>query len=263
MSKRLSNRVQKQFSGYETCVADRNKHIQRLHFLLRKLKKAQRLWGLFDSSDSVLLGLSGGKDSIVLMHLLLHWQRNEETKFSFSALHVLMSDSQERKQLLASHARALGVDLHFIPTESSNRSDAERNGAICFRCAWNRRRELFRFAHENGFNKVALAHHLDDAVETALMNLVFHANLETMEPKVEFFDGAVTLIRPLILAEEREIARLGATLAFPYFDCLCPADHRTQRDHVKQIIRSFGKRAAKVKKNIWKASRTWPENQMN
>lgn len=129
----------------------------------------------------------------------------------------------------------------------------------CFWCSWNRRKMLFRYAYKQGYNKVALGHQFDDVVETALLNLFFHAAVETMEPKVVFFGGKVTLIRPLVFIEEREIIPFARTINYPLEDCRCPYGESSRRATVKEILRGFGRDASLVKRNIWKATRKWLE----
>jgi len=235
---------------------------RRMHFLERRLKQAQRQWGLIGQGDRLLLGLSGGKDSTTLLHLLLRWSRNAAEKFELAAAHAQVRGADgnaERRELLEAQIDPLGVELFFVDMEpaSARLKPSGRHTSMCFRCAWNRRRELFRLAGQRGFNKVAFAHHLDDAVQTTLMNLLFHGNLETMEPRVELFDGKITLVRPLILATEREIERVGTLLDTPFLACSCPPGIDTERDTARRFISSFGRRSRAVKSNLWRASRRW------
>ena len=233
----------------------------RLHFLLRRAKQVQRQWRIIEDGDRILLGLSGGKDSMALLYLLRYWQRFSPDSFEFAALHVEtagLEGNAERRAQLEEHLEAIDVPLDFVGIEYPEGGNERQAGFRCFRCSRRRRESLFKHAVENGFNKVALAHHLDDAAETALMNLFFHSSLDTMEPKVEFFDGKITVIRPLVLAEEREVARLSKLIDFPFFRCNCPDLRTTERDRVKDFIRSFGREAKAVKRNIWSATREWP-----
>jgi len=238
----------------------------RLHFLLRRAKQVQREWRIIEDGDRILLGLSGGKDSIALLHLLRYWQRSSPEQFELAAMHVEtagLDGNAERRANLIKHLDALAVPLEFDRIEYPAMDDAWRAGFLCFLCSRSRRESLFKFAFKNRFNKVALAHHLDDAAETTLMNLIFHSSLETMEPKVEFFEGKITVIRPLVLAEEREVARLSKLIDFPFFKCNCPDLKTTERDRVKEFIRSFGREARAVKRNIWNATRNWPGRRNN
>jgi tRNA 2-thiocytidine biosynthesis protein TtcA len=233
---------------------------KRLHFLLRRIKQVQRLWRIIDDGDRVLLGLSGGKDSMALLYLLRYWRKFSPERFEFAALHVEFTGIEGnagKRILLSDHSRRFGASLDFAEIAFPETGEVSRPGFRCFRCSRARREALFSYAFNNGFNKVALAHHLDDAVETALMNLLYHSNLETMEPKVTFFDGCLTLIRPLLLAPEKELLRVSSLLGFPFFNCLCAQKDTTGRDKIREFIRSFGREAEAVKRNIWSATRIW------
>lgn len=233
----------------------------RLHFLSRRVGQAQRKWNLLEDGDRVLIALSGGKDSMTLAHVLAYLQRMDRADFELAAFHAQVKDSPDNgasRDRLKAVLAPLKIPVFFAEMDHSEFYLPEgQNVHNCFRCAWKRRKEIFIHAAENGFNKVAFGHHLDDAVETVLMNLLFQASLRSMEPRVEFFDGRVTLIRPLILAEEKEIVRVSSKIDFPYYGCLCPADHVSQRDRAKEYLRSFGRKARMVKHNLWRASRKW------
>lgn len=241
--------------------ADPSQRDRRLHFLFRRVAAAQREYRLVADGDRVLIALSGGKDSMSLCHLMAHWRAHGPEKFELAALHAQVAGNPlnaASRELLSCHLAPLGIPTHFAEMDHSEFYLPEgANIHNCFRCAWKRRKEIFALAAERGFNKVAFGHHLDDAAETVLMNLQFHGRLDGMEPKRDFFDGRVTLIRPLILAEEKEVIRLSSTLGFPFYGCLCPADHESARDAARDYIRSFGRKARAVKTNIWRASRVW------
>lgn len=244
-------------------VRDTEKFSKRLHFLLRRVTEAQKKFNLVEEGDRILLAVSGGKDSITLSHLMAHWLRIGNTPFEMSALHAQVAGALENdanREQLKNYFEQLGIAIDFEEMDHSEFYANGQNVHSCFRCAWKRRKELFVYAVENGFNKVAFGHHLDDAAETVLMNLLFHGNPGTMEPKKDFFDGQVTVIRPLILAEEKEIRRVSSLLNFLFYGCLCPADHESQRDVAKAFIQSFGKKQRMVKKNLWNASGQWKKH---
>jgi tRNA 2-thiocytidine biosynthesis protein TtcA len=246
-------------------TTDANLRARRLHFLFRRVAAAQREYGLVTDGDRVLIALSGGKDSMSLCHLMAHWRDHGPERFELAALHAQVAGNPlntASRDLIAGHLAQLRIPVHFAEMDHSEFYQPEgANIHNCFRCAWKRRKEIFSLAAEDGYNKVAFGHHLDDAAETVLMNLQFHGRLDGMEPKREFFGGKVTLIRPLILAEEKEVIRLSSTLGFPFYGCLCPADHESARDAARDYIRSFGRTARAVKTNIWRASRARCENQ--
>ncbi len=232
---------------------------RRLHFLGRRLGAAQKQWDLIADGDRILLGLSGGKDSVTLLHLLPYWRRRAPRDFELGALHVEVAgaeDNVERRRQLRELGDRLEVAIDFVATDPEEIGDFRgRPAHPCFRCAWKRREALFTHAADRNFNKVALAHHLDDAAQTTLLNLLFKGDLGGMHPARSFFGGRVTLIRPLILAEEREIRRVASVLDFPFYSCLCSHEADSQRAHVKSFLNSFGPQAPTVKRHLWRASR--------
>ncbi|HEY3297609.1 MAG TPA: ATP-binding protein, partial [Armatimonadota bacterium] len=106
----------------------------------------------------------------------------------------------------------------------------------CSRCTWNRRRTLFEMADELGCNKLAFGHHLDDLAETALLNLTYHGKNETMRPVREYFDGRISMIRPLMYVPEHELKRFSRAHDFPPPPSMCPRGEHTQRKRMKEIV---------------------------
>ncbi len=124
----------------------------------------------------------------------------------------------------------------------------------CFRCSWNRHKALFTAAVGLGCNKLAFGHHADDAAATTLMNLMFNSKLETMAPHVQFFDGAVTVIRPLIYVPEKELARYGQAAGFPE-DIPCPQGLTSRRAQIKTLLCQFGRDQKQIRANLWRTTR--------
>lgn len=233
---------------------------RRLYFLTKKFKQTQKQFSLIEPGDKIGVGVSGGKDSITLIFLLQYYQRIVPFDFEFFPIHIQWAhqqDKQYKQQQLADFFNSLGIPIQFICISQEEKLPAHEAVSPCFACAWQRRRHLFQYCFDHGFQKLALGHHLDDAVETSLMNLFFHGNLETMLPKVPFFDNKITLIRPLILTPEKEIVQFSKTINFPFYGCVCQAHPVSQRDHATEILKSFGRLATNVKHNIWQASQTW------
>ncbi len=238
---------------------------RRLYFLTKKFKQTQKQFELIQENDKIGIGVSGGKDSITLALLLQYYQRIVPFKFEFFPIHLqwdFQIEKEQKQQVLKDFFQQQSLDLQCI---STNYDQTPRHQAVspCFSCAWNRRKALFQYCYEHGYNKLALGHHLDDAAETSLMNLFFHGNLETMMPKVKFFDGKIELIRPLILTPEKEVIQFSKTLDFKFYGCSCPSHDPSQRDHAGQILESFGHLATNVKHNIWHASMLWQQQNLN
>jgi tRNA 2-thiocytidine biosynthesis protein TtcA len=235
---------------------------RRLHYLGRRLAQAQRQFRLIADGDRIVLGLSGGKDSTALLLALPAWRRTVPLSFDLVAVHVETEDPRSN-QLCLDHLTKItaiaGVPLATV-TAGTDSGPPPRGRVThpCFRCAWHRREALFRWAVAHGYGKLALGHHLDDAAETALMNLLYKGRLEALAPSRSFFAGAVTLIRPLILAEAKELARVAACLDDPPLTCTCAtaagAPPDSARAQMRRFLRSFGKDAATAKRHLWRAS---------
>jgi len=125
----------------------------------------------------------------------------------------------------------------------------------CFWCAWNRRKGLFQTAHELGCNKVAFGHHADDVAQTTLLNLFYQGRLETMEPKVEFFEGVITVIRPLVYVPEKEIVRFAQAAGFPLQGVACPHAVTSRRTKMARLLRQIETECPQVKVNLFRAVR--------
>jgi tRNA 2-thiocytidine biosynthesis protein TtcA len=108
---------------------------------------------------------------------------------------------------------------------------------------------------DQGCGKLAFGHHADDAAATVLLNLMFTGRLETMTPCIKMFDGAVTIIRPLIYLSEKELARYGRAAGFPDPPPLCPQGLTSKRAQMKAILHQFGRDQTQIKANLWRAAR--------
>ena len=149
---------------------------------------------LIDDDDKILVGLSGGKDSLALLELLAKRSRILKPRFSVVAVHVSMSNIPYQADLeyLRSYAEGLGVK--FIHYETCFDPSTDTRKSPCFLCSWNRRKALFTVAKEEGCNKIALGHHMDDILETLLMNITFQGAFSTMPPRLvmkKFFPVSV------------------------------------------------------------------------
>jgi tRNA 2-thiocytidine biosynthesis protein TtcA len=220
-------------------------------FVSKKAGKAIWDYRMIADGDKIAVGVSGGKDSLALLYLL-HYRRSfVPVKYGLLAMHVDSGYPRSFSRGLIKHFKEIGVDYHISKIDILKRT--RRKDINCFWCSWNRRRALFEEARRLGCNKIALAHHKDDIVETMLLNLFFQGEISTMSPKQELFRGKMTIIRPLAYIEEDEAARFARKLKLPVQECACPQGAVSNRAKVARIIRSLEKVCPEVKTNIFRS----------
>ena len=222
-------------------------------YLLKEVTRAIGEFNLVAAGDRVAVAVSGGKDSRALLQLLLRHRRKVPYQYELVAIHVVGTQAgfPDLRPELEPWFAGLGVDYRFAPLKLPPEEPLPLN---CFRCSWNRRKALFTSAVALGCNKLAFGHHADDAAATTLLNLMFNGRLETMAPRVEFFDGAVTVIRPLIYLPEKELARYGRVAGLPD-PPLCPQGRTSRRAQAKAILHQFGHAEHQIRVNLWRTAR--------
>ena len=171
--------------------------------------KRQVRYGLIEEGDKILVGLSGGKDSMALLELLARRSRIYKPKFSVVAVHVVMTNIAYESDMdyLRTYAEGLGVP--FVRYETSFDTSTDNRKSPCFLCSWNRRKALFTVAKKQGCNKIALGHHMDDILETLLMNMTFQGAFSTMPPRLVMRKFDMTIIRPMCLVHESELMEMA------------------------------------------------------
>lgn len=231
-------------------------------YISNKIGKAIGDYKLIEADDKILIGLSGGKDSLSLLSLLKERQRFAPIKFELAAAHILVDfdkDSQKHKEIINKLCKKIGIKCYFKKIRVLDK-DKKTN---CFWCSWNRRKELFLMAGKLGFNKIALGHHMDDIIETTLLNLFFNGEISTMNPYQELFKGKLTLIRPLCYVEEFNFKGFAKENNLPVIKCNCPVQNDSQRKYIKQLIKTLEKKSPGVKMNIFRSISRIKKNYIN
>lgn len=234
---------------------------RKIHWLARRIARAQRQFALFEAGDRVLVAFSGGKDSLALLHALPAWARGSGLALTIEAVHVEVQGAPSQREALTALAAAAGVPLaftSFVPDASGPGPDG-RATHPCFRCARLRREALLGYALEGRWQALALGHHLDDDAETVLMNQLFQGVSTGLRPRRDYAGGAVRLVRPLIMAEEREVADLARGLAPLSVACTCPdgraAPPHSARQEMKVFLRALGPRGRAAKRHLQRIGR--------
>ncbi|HIP61698.1 MAG TPA: tRNA 2-thiocytidine biosynthesis protein TtcA [Sulfurovum sp.] len=193
--------------------------------LLRIFGKCNAEYRLIQEGDKVLVGLSGGKDSLSLVHLLKNMQRHAPFKFEFEACTVSYGMPGEEYKILEEHCREFNIKHTVYETNiyKISQDTIRENSSFCSYFSRMRRGALYTFAEDNGFNKIALGHHFDDTVESFFMNMFYNGTMRAMAP-IYKADRGFHVIRPLIEARERQLRAFTDDNGFSTIgDEACPA----------------------------------------
>ncbi len=216
--------------------------------------KAVRRYNMLAEGDRVLVAVSGGKDSIALLWLLIQHQVRVPINYTINAVHVdpgFGADSADRLETFfcgqeVPH-RVLRTKIGPLAHSSINRENP------CFLCSRLRRKLLFETARELGCNKIAFGHHKDDVIETFFLNVLYGGSLSTMMPVQDFFTGKLTVIRPLYLVDEYLIERFACDMGWSKIDLGCPTSLSSKRRQIKDMLAGIYSTSRKVKGNVFNA----------
>lgn len=226
------------------------KHIE---FVKNKVAKALMDYEMVEPGEKILVAVSGGKDSLVMLETLAAVRNFHFTDFEMEALHIDVQDvpySVDRN-FLTGFGEKLGVKMHFSDMEANLEERGKKSP--CFVCSWHRRKALFTFAVENNFQKLALGHHMDDAIETLLINMAYHGNISSMPGKLSMFEESITVIRPLILLANKDTAEFANIRKYPKLKAPCPYEDQSQRETARQLVKQLEKLHPKARKNLFRS----------
>jgi tRNA 2-thiocytidine biosynthesis protein TtcA len=224
------------------------------------MEKAILEYRMIEKGDRVMVGVSGGVDSLVLVKLLKERKNYIEPDFSITAVHIDLGFEKvkEYQEKLEDFIRSLGIEYRTIATQISKAAfDPEASKNPCFICSHYRRKKIYEAAHQEKCNKIAYGHHKDDIIETLLMNILYSRKIEAMSPVQEVFKGKMYIIRPFTYVYEHSIKKFARETHLPLLKTGCPVDGTTRRDTVKAIIQNLEKKEKKanIKENIFKSLR--------
>ena len=225
-----------------------------------KFVKAVQNYELIKENDSIMVCISGGKDSFLLAKCIEELQRHG--KFSFDVHYVCMDPgyNEENRKLIEENAKELNISIEIFESDIFDIvSNVDRSP--CYLCARMRRGCLYKRAQELGCNKIALGHHLDDVIETTLLSMFYGSEVKTMMPKLhsDNFPG-LELIRPLFLINEDSIISWSKSNNLKFLNCACKFTEKSSFDEssskrleIKKLIKDMKKVNKNVDQNIFKA----------
>lgn len=225
--------------------------------IAKKVTRATAEHGLIEDGDRVMIGLSGGKDSWALISILDELRRRAPIRFSLVAVTVDSGYDGYRHDLIARTCEQRGWECRIEHTQIGGVMDdiLDASATPCSLCARLRRGVLYRLAAEVGATKIALGHHLDDFIETLLLNLFFAGSLKAMPARLVSDNGEHVVIRPLVYVTEGEARAYAKEQALPIVGCCCPAcgDLSLQRQRAKRLIAELEVEHPEIKNSMIRA----------
>ncbi len=227
----------------------------------RAVGRAIHQYGMISDRDRIAVALSGGKDSLTLMWALQERLSRIPINYALLAVYIDLGFEGDPAHLIQDYCNEMGYSFHVEHTDYGRRAHSEENRENpCFLCSRLRRKRLFELAHELGCRKLAFGHHMDDIIETLFLNICYSGEISTMVPYQPFFNGKLTVIRPLAFLEESTINRFAEDHAFPQVENPCPTARISKRHEIKKMLNSLYQKNNKIKGNIFRAmSRVKPE----
>ncbi len=196
-------------------------------------------YNMIEDGDSVMVCLSGGKDSYTLLDILLALRKRAPIDFRIVAMNLDQKQPGFPADVLPNYLKKVGVEYHIETqdTYSIVKEKIPEGKTTCSLCSRLRRGIIYRVAGELGANKIALGHHRDDMIETLFLNMFFGGKLKAMPPKLVTDKGDHIVIRPLAFCAEKDIARFARAMEFPIIPCnLCGSQENLQRQNVKAML---------------------------
>lgn len=237
-------------------LTPQQREYQRLHkHLLTKMRQACVSYNLLEDGDHILIGLSGGKDSLALVQLLGEQAKIHKPYIQVTAVHVSVSNIGYASDIeyLDNFCRQHGVNFCHITTSFSPRQNDRRTQTPCFLCARYRRNALLDTALRLGCNKLAFGHHRDDIIQTLLMNLTLNGNFSTMPPRLKLDKMPLTVIRPLSLIDEADIKSFAELADYHKQVKTCPFERETARNAAAELLSQMEKLNPDVRSSVWAA----------
>ncbi|WP_075876324.1 tRNA 2-thiocytidine biosynthesis TtcA family protein [Merdibacter massiliensis] len=213
-----------------------------LQTILRKIRRADHDYHLIADGDVIAVGVSGGKDSMVLLCALHMYSKFKDKNFKVVGIHIEMGFPNMDFAQVDQFCKTWGIELHHFPSQiyAILKRNLAKNGALqCSLCSKFKKATVITAAKELGCTKVAFGHHSDDAVETLFLNMIHGGKIATFLPKMYMSRTDTTFIRPLIYCHENDIVQAQKSNDIPFVKSTCPNDGFTQRQDIKELLQKL------------------------
>lgn len=226
----------------------------KLQQVMSLTRKAVDDYHMIDEGDKIAIGISGGKDSLTLLHALNGLKRFYPHKFDIVAITVDLGFKNINFERIKAMADEMNIPYHIVSTDISQIIFEDRKESNpCSLCAKMRKGALNQLAKELGCNKIAYAHHKDDVVETMMMSFIYEGRIHTFSPKTYLDRMDLTVIRPLMYMNEADVIGFVNKAELPVLKSACPVDGYTKREYVKQLIKDINAETPGVKDRMFSA----------
>ena len=221
---------------------------------LGRVRRADQDYHLIEPGDRVAVGVSGGKDSLLMLYALSMYRRVRREDFTLQAIMLTTGKTQPDTSAVEAFCESLNVPITVRYTDLYQILFEIRNDrSPCPLCAKMRRAMLCDMSKELGCNKLALGHHREDALETLLMSLVYEGRFHTFHPKTYMSRTGITVIRPMIYMPEKDVIHMQRQLNLPVLVNECPANGHTKRQEMKELLQELAKRYPHLEENLLSA----------
>ncbi len=226
----------------------------KLQQVMSLTRKAIDDYKMIDTGDKIAVGISGGKDSLTLLHALNGLKRFYPKSFDIVAITVDLGFKNIDFDKIKAMTEEMNIPYHIVSTDIAQIIFEDRKETNpCSLCAKMRKGALNQLAKELGCNKIAYAHHKDDIIETMIMSLIYEGRIHTFSPKTYLDRMDLTVIRPMMYMHEADVIGFVHKAELPVLKSACPVDGLTKREYVKTLLKSINTETPGVKKRIFSA----------
>ncbi|MBF0450599.1 MAG: tRNA 2-thiocytidine(32) synthetase TtcA [Candidatus Magnetomorum sp.] len=220
----------------------------------RSIGKAIHQYHMISDGDKIAVGISGGCDSLTLLWFLIHRLPRIPVQYELVCIHIDPGFDNGFSPLLKKYAHELGISLHVEYTDYGILAHGPENRENpCFLCARLRRKRIFEIAEQHGCNKIAFGHNKDDLIETLMINMLYAGEISSMLPSQPFFQGKLTVIRPLAYTDSDLIRLFVQSFQLPVCINPCPSSKTSHRSEVRDMLTHLYQKNRKIKGNLFRA----------